>query len=273
MTLFNCLLWTTYGLPVVEAGRVLVSTINGTGAFLAALYIIPFLALSTRAAKVRTAMRTGVVLLLFATIVLVTFLAFHTPSARSSFLGICSVVVTVGMYASPLEVMLTVVRTRSVEFMPLLLSLSCFVNGLAWSAYGAYTMDIYILIPNGIGTLLGFTQLVLYGIYSRSDKSGAAVGADGSREQQKRRGGAGVWRRGGSDSTRHMLGSSNSLSLSKDAITPEEMVVEEEGDEEKGGVIRGMTGDMVGKENGEKMNGVAEEVTNGGEKERIEVRC
>ncbi|CAI5997629.1 unnamed protein product [Closterium sp. NIES-65] len=146
VTLFNCLLWTTYGLPVVESGRVLVSTVNGTGAFLAALYIVPFLALATRRTKIRTAVLLGVVLLLFGSILLTTFLAFHTPATRTSFLGICAVVVTIGMYASPLDIMRTVVRTKSVEFMPLLLSLCCFLNGIAWTAYGTYTMDIYIIV-------------------------------------------------------------------------------------------------------------------------------
>ncbi|CAI5500855.1 unnamed protein product [Closterium sp. Naga37s-1] len=257
VTLFNCLLWTTYGLPVVESGRVLVSTVNGTGAFLAALYITPFLALGTKRTKIRTAVSVGVVLLLFGAILLTTFLAFYTPATRSSFLGICAVVVTIGMYASPLDIMRTVVRTKSVEFMPLLLSLCCLLNGLAWTAYGVYTMDIYIIIPNSIGSVLGTAQLILYGMYCKADKSGAGLGAD-SKEQRKRRGGAGVWRRGGSDSTRQMLGSSNSLSLSKDAITPEEMVVvEEEGDEETGGGKGERIGDVGDTGKGAYENGPA----------------
>ncbi|CAI5483474.1 unnamed protein product [Closterium sp. Yama58-4] len=226
MTMFNCLLWTMYGLPVVEPGRVLVSTINGTGAFFSALYIIPFLVFGTRRIKIRTAIYASVALLLFGAILLITFLAFHTPAARTSFLGITGLVVTIGMYASPLDVMRTVVRTNSVEFMPLLLSLGLFLNCLVWSAYATYTMDIYMIIPNGAGIVLGLAQLILYGIYSRSDKTGAGLVAD-SEKQMSRKAVAGALRGEGSDTTRHILGLSTCLGLWKDAISPEEMVVVE----------------------------------------------
>ncbi|KAL2892370.1 Bidirectional sugar transporter SWEET6b, partial [Bienertia sinuspersici] len=58
-----------------------------------------------------------------------------------------------------------VVKTKSVEFMPLSLSLAGLLNGAIWSAYALIKFDLYILIGNGVGALLGCIQLILYACY------------------------------------------------------------------------------------------------------------
>ncbi|KAG6773166.1 hypothetical protein POTOM_020425 [Populus tomentosa] len=61
----------------------------------------------------------------------------------------------------------TVITTKSVEFMPFLLSFSILLNGGFWTLYALLAKDILVGIPNGIGLLLGIAQLILYGIYHR----------------------------------------------------------------------------------------------------------
>ncbi|KAJ7557798.1 hypothetical protein O6H91_04G010700 [Diphasiastrum complanatum] len=59
-----------------------------------------------------------------------------------------------------------VITTKSVEYMPFLLSLASFVNGLIWTSYAFLgRLDVFIIVPNGIGSLLGALQLVIYFIY------------------------------------------------------------------------------------------------------------
>ena len=67
--------------------------------------------------------------------------------------------------------MRTVVSTKSVEFMPLPLSVCTLFCAAAWTSYALYVGDIYILIPNSAGLLLGLAQLILYGMYCRSDRT------------------------------------------------------------------------------------------------------
>eukprot|EP00897_Mesotaenium_endlicherianum_P005931 jgi/Mesen1/5366/ME000268S04565 len=55
-----------------------------------------------------------------------------------------------------------VLRTRSVEFMPLQLSLNGFICSSVWSLYGVYVRDIFVVLPNLFGTVLGIVQLVIY---------------------------------------------------------------------------------------------------------------
>ncbi|VAI60053.1 unnamed protein product [Triticum turgidum subsp. durum] len=61
-----------------------------------------------------------------------------------------------------------VIRTKSVEYMPFFLSLVNFLNGLCWTGYALIKFDIYITIPNALGTIFGLIQLILYGYYYRS---------------------------------------------------------------------------------------------------------
>ncbi|VAH21903.1 unnamed protein product [Triticum turgidum subsp. durum] len=61
-----------------------------------------------------------------------------------------------------------VIKTRSVEYMPFVLSLVNFLNGCCWTGYALIKFDLYITIPNGLGAIFGLAQLILYGCYYRS---------------------------------------------------------------------------------------------------------
>ncbi|AQK69747.1 Bidirectional sugar transporter SWEET4-like [Zea mays] len=167
-TLLNCMMWVLYGLPAVHPHSMLVITINGTGMAIQLTYVALFLLYSVGAA------RRKVVLLLAAEVgfvgavaALVLSLA-HTHERRSMVVGILCVLFGTGMYAAPLSVMKMVIQTKSVEYMPLFLSLASLVNGICWTAYALIRFDLYITIPNGLGVLFAVAQLVLYAIYYKS---------------------------------------------------------------------------------------------------------
>lgn len=82
--------------------------------------------------------------------------------------GIICAVISVSMYAAPLGIMRTVIRTKSVEFMPFFLSLFLFLNGGIWSTYALLVKDIFVEVPNAIGFVLGGVQLALYFFYRAS---------------------------------------------------------------------------------------------------------
>lgn len=65
------------------------------------------------------------------------------------------------MYAAPLSVMREVIRTNSVEFMPLPLSVMSFLNSTVWSLYGFYLLDPYLGVPNCLGVILSTSQVRL----------------------------------------------------------------------------------------------------------------
>uniref|UniRef100_A0A9I9EC42 Uncharacterized protein n=1 Tax=Cucumis melo TaxID=3656 RepID=A0A9I9EC42_CUCME len=66
--------------------------------------------------------------------------------------------------------MKTVIKSKSVEYMPFMLSLFFFFNGGIWTFYAFLVHDWFLAVPNGMGLLLGLTQLLLYAIYRNARK-------------------------------------------------------------------------------------------------------
>ncbi|KAH1032990.1 hypothetical protein J1N35_045164 [Gossypium stocksii] len=58
-----------------------------------------------------------------------------------------------------------VIRTKSVEYMPFLLSFFLTLCSTMWFFYGLFLQDLYVAFPNVLGFLLGTAQMVIYVIY------------------------------------------------------------------------------------------------------------
>ncbi|CAL4948838.1 unnamed protein product [Urochloa decumbens] len=167
-TLLNCMLWVFYGIPVVHPNSILVVTINGIGLVIEAAYLTIFFLYSSGKKRRRAFFVLAVEILFVIVVVLSVLLAVHTTQRRSMIVGILCVIFGSMMYASPLTVMGNVIKTKSVEYMPFFLSLVCFLNGLCWTAYALIRFDLYVTIPNALGTFFGLIQLILYACYYKS---------------------------------------------------------------------------------------------------------
>ncbi|CAN6444495.1 unnamed protein product [Victoria cruziana] len=167
-TVLNCMLWVFYGLPLVHPHSLLVLTINGIGLVVELIYLSMYFTYSSKMQKVKPSLILLVEVVFMAIVVVVTLMAFQTHERRTLFVGILCIIFGTCMYASPLSVMRLVIKTKSVEYMPLSLSIASFLNGICWTIYALLPFDINIVIPNGLGALLGTVQLVLYGCYFRS---------------------------------------------------------------------------------------------------------
>ncbi|PHT41378.1 Bidirectional sugar transporter SWEET16 [Capsicum baccatum] len=165
-TLLSTSLWTFYGL--LKPGGLLVVTVNGTGATLHALYVTLFLIYAPKALKIQSMKMVAIIdVAFFGVVVAITLLALH-GTTRLTFVGFLCAGLNIGMYASPLAVTRTVIKMKSVEYMPFFLSFFQFLNGGAWTAYAVLVKDYYIGVPNGVGFILGAAQLILYFIYYKS---------------------------------------------------------------------------------------------------------
>jgi hypothetical protein len=85
----------------------------------------------------------------------------------------------------------TVVRTKSVEFMPLSLSVGTLLCAASWSVYAIYVGDATILVPNILGVLLAIVQLGLYATYCGGNGGEAAAlhdAEDGGAAPEEREG-------------------------------------------------------------------------------------
>ncbi|KAL4202848.1 hypothetical protein AMTRI_Chr02g265580 [Amborella trichopoda] len=161
-TLLSTSLWSYYGL--LKPGGLLVLTVNGVGVAMEAIYVSLFLFYAPKNVKVKTAMLVLVLNVGFlGLVIMVTMLLLHAP-LRLQVVGFLSAALTLGMYASPMAVMRRVIVTKSVEYMPFFL----FLNGGVWFLYSLLVGDFFIGVPNGIGFILGATQLIVYAVYRNS---------------------------------------------------------------------------------------------------------
>ncbi|KAM5571225.1 bidirectional sugar transporter SWEET4 [Rosa sericea] len=167
-TLINCMVWTLYGLPIVHPDSTLVWTINGSGTVIEVVYIILYLIYSDKKKRLMVVLVVAVEIIFIGVLTALVLTLAHTHTKRSLIVGIISIAFNIMMYAAPLTVMKLVITTKSVEYMPFFLSFASFANGLAWTAYALIRFDPFITIPNGLGTVFGLAQLLLYATYYKS---------------------------------------------------------------------------------------------------------
>lgn len=144
-------------------------TVNSAGAVFQFVYIILFITFADRANKVRMSGFLLAIIGAFA-VTVAGSLQIPEPALRRITVGSLSGASLISMFASPLFAINLVIRTKSVEFMPFYLSLSTFLMSTSFLLYGLFNDDVFIYVPNGIGTVLGITQLVLYFYFKRRPK-------------------------------------------------------------------------------------------------------
>ena len=172
----NCASWVVYALPSITPGRTQPLVTNAAGLVFEIAYVLTFVRYEQRRRRARLCcLLAGALLLPVALGVASTSYAArlripHWPdraaSSASTVMGFCCVLCNTAMYAAPLSVMAMVVRTRSVEFMPLALTLGGGVCAGFWTAYGLVKpVDLFIIVPNGAGVVLTLAQLGVFGRY------------------------------------------------------------------------------------------------------------
>ncbi|KAF6170488.1 hypothetical protein GIB67_031896 [Kingdonia uniflora] len=171
ISLLTCLVNAWYGLPFVSPNNILLSTIDFTGAAIESVYVVIFIVFAPKKVRVKTSILLAVVIIVFFGFALVS--QFVIPQHyRQLFCGLTTTILCICMYASPLAAMRLVIETRSVEFMPFLLSLAMFLCGTFWFVFGLLGHDPFISVPNGVGCGLGALQLILYAIYRNNKRDG-----------------------------------------------------------------------------------------------------
>ncbi|KAL6634809.1 hypothetical protein ACP70R_027480 [Stipagrostis hirtigluma subsp. patula] len=171
-TFMNCALWVFYGLPVVHPNSILVVTINGAGVAIEAAYLSVYFAYAPRPKRVKMLAVLAGELVFLAAVAAGVLLGAQTLDKRSLVVGSLGVIFGTLMYAAPLTITRQVIATKSVEYMPLTLSLVSFLNSICWTTYALIRFDIFIMIPNVMGTLLSAAQLILYFWYYESTPKG-----------------------------------------------------------------------------------------------------
>ncbi|KAJ8747880.1 hypothetical protein K2173_013048 [Erythroxylum novogranatense] len=169
VSLLCCLVYTWYASPFVSHGweNLPVVTIDSAGILLESSFIVIYIWFAPRREKVKATAMTVLVLFFSALVVVVSLLAYHDRRHRKLLVGCIGIVSAALMYGSPLVAVKTVIKTKSVEFMPFYLSLFSFFSSFLWVVFGLLNKDFFIASPNMVGCVLAVLQLALYFTYSK----------------------------------------------------------------------------------------------------------
>ncbi|RVW52673.1 Bidirectional sugar transporter SWEET12 [Vitis vinifera] len=155
IALFSAMLWMYYGLVNTNASFLL--SVNGFGCFIEIIYISIYLIFAPRRARILT-LRLLLLINLgaFCLILIVTNFMVKRPHRVKAVGWVCLIFARL------------VIRTKSVEFMPLPLSICLTLSAVGWFFYGILQMDLYIAMPNTLGFVFGLIQMILYAMYRNS---------------------------------------------------------------------------------------------------------
>ena len=164
----NAFLWAFYGLKVGDIMPLFCT--NAVGALLNAYYCSVFwLYEKSKCRLLCSFVVVGVAL----TIVVWETLVAEDQKLATENLGFVGMIVCVGMFASPLSTIRTVIRTKSAKSLPFSIIIANFVTTVLWTIYGLIKENPYIYGPNGSGLLLAILQIHIYRKYSGGNSSGS----------------------------------------------------------------------------------------------------
>ncbi|XP_019160145.1 PREDICTED: bidirectional sugar transporter NEC1-like [Ipomoea nil] len=175
VALFSCMLYLYYA--YVKKHMFLLVTINSLGMGIQSIYLTIYIVYATKQAKIFTIW----VLLIFnvgalGLLVVFTYL-FSTGPRRVKIVGWFCCTFSICVFAAPLSIMRKVIRTKSVEYMPFLLSFFLTLCAVVWFFYGVLIHDYYVATPNVLGFALGIAQMILYAIYRKRKTQALPVAA------------------------------------------------------------------------------------------------
>ncbi|KAF8653836.1 hypothetical protein HU200_061961 [Digitaria exilis] len=144
VALFSSVLWIFYALVKTNSRPLL--TINAFGCGVEAAYIVFYLVYAPRKARLRTLAYFFLMdVAAFALIVAVTL--FAVPKhAQVKFLGSVCLAFSMAVFVAPLSIIVKVVKTKSVEFLPISLSFCLTLSAVAWFCYGLFTKDPFVMM-------------------------------------------------------------------------------------------------------------------------------
>ncbi|GLT83819.1 hypothetical protein SLE2022_020890 [Rubroshorea leprosula] len=167
VSLFSAMLWIYYALLKKDA--ILLITINTFCVFIQTFYIFTYFYYAPKKERIVT---VKLILLFnvfgFGVVCLSTL--FLEKGLRLRVVGYICMGFALSVFAAPLCIVRKVIKTKSVEFMPIYLSLFLTLGAVMWFFYGLLLKDLNIAIPNVVGFLFGILQMILYAIYRKKPK-------------------------------------------------------------------------------------------------------
>ena len=162
----SAFIWSVYGLLKKEAK---VWSANAVGLVLGVYYMTSFISFCPKASPTLPGSVKQHLQGLGALIVATLLVAFSPLKSSANVVGLAAVMLTIGMFASPLSALKVVLQTKSAKSIPLPFTLASMVNCFLWSVTGIFQMkDPNIIVPNVLGLAFSLAQAGLKLLYGNA---------------------------------------------------------------------------------------------------------
>lgn len=134
----------------------------------------------TRAVKIVAASISAVVLVSVYIALARSGVTNQSRDSTATVVGVLSNIGSIVMYSSPFETIVRVVKTKDARSISIHLCLVGAIGNSVWVLYAALTLDVIVLVPNSVCSLVGWVQVAVYWIYrpgwsTRVDTDGQKV--------------------------------------------------------------------------------------------------
>ena len=156
-SLMCCAMWLTYAIMAGSA-KYSIIPLNAVSFVVYLIYCVIYLYFSPNKLKIGK-------LYLAALALVAAAITIGILTRSLIFVGVVATISNCLMFAAPLMVIHLVIQSRSVRYMPLLLSLFGFLCACTWLIWAVVVEDYFVLVPNALGAFFGLIQLILYAVY------------------------------------------------------------------------------------------------------------
>lgn len=164
-TCLSSILWTKYGILTDDMAVYVVGIL---GTVWQSIYLL-FYYFYTRKKKL---LSLRLLMAFLGVCAILTYIKYYSGDHDTAVyhLGYVASGFSIAVYGSPLISVTNVIKYKSTEFMTFSMCLATFVVSFLWTIYGLLEGDNFILVPNGIGVVLGSMQLFLFILYPKTSQ-------------------------------------------------------------------------------------------------------
>ncbi|KAL5543837.1 hypothetical protein UlMin_007621 [Ulmus minor] len=166
VALLSSMLWIYYAL--FKGGATFLITINSFGCVIETVYVTIFIFYAPKKTRLQTVRLLLALNVIGYGLMLVLTLLVTKGQTRIQTIGWICLVFNLCVFAAPLCIIRQVIKTKSVEFMPLPLSFFLTLGAVTWFFYGLMLKDYNIAFPNILGFIFGIAQMALYLVYKNA---------------------------------------------------------------------------------------------------------
>ncbi|XP_057804860.1 bidirectional sugar transporter SWEET13-like [Salvia miltiorrhiza] len=168
VALFSAMLWIFYAF--LKSNATLIITINAFGCFIETIYVCFYLFYAPKKLRVQTLKMIALLIICGFGFIVVSTIFLVKPSRRAMVVGWICLIFSLCVFVAPLCILRKVIQTKSVEYMPFLLSLFLTLSAVMWFFYGLLIKDFNVAVPNVLGFSFGLVQMALYVKYKNVGK-------------------------------------------------------------------------------------------------------